>query len=257
MAKSPCGRPIIPCHWAKRDSWPKILAAARQSAANSWKMEKCRLSAESRYAEGKGTRGSRTRLGEDESNWGALRTPHSALERLFSGIHFGMDDWGSARVPRAGSGVAPEPLVERFSLGNGFRRDAENGNRDGRAPRYGRVARSAIRNSQFVMVRASFPVFILGWTIGGSARVPRAGSGVAPEPLVERFSLGDGFSARRRKRQPGRARSPAKSQPGGQWQFGVDERGNGRGAENPKGISLFSPALTVRAGSARSGYAGW
>src|ERR1039457_3368369 len=41
---------------------------------------------------------------------------------------------GSARVPRAGSGVAPEPLVEPFSLGNGFRRDAENGNRDGRAP---------------------------------------------------------------------------------------------------------------------------
>jgi len=34
-------------------------------------------------------------------------------------------------------------------------------------------------------------------------------------------------TARRRKRQPGRARSPAKSQPGGQWQFGVDERGKG------------------------------
>jgi len=31
-------------------------------------------------------------------------------------------------------------------------------------------------------------------------------------------------TARRRKRQPGRARSPAKSQPCGQWQFGVDER---------------------------------
>jgi hypothetical protein len=27
--------------------------------------------------------------------------------------------------------------------------------------------------------------------------------------------------------------------------------------ENPKGISSFSPALTVRAGLARSGYAGW
>ncbi len=35
-------------------------------------------------------------------------------------------------------------------------------------------------------------------------------------------------TARRRKRQPGRARSPAKSQPGGQWQFGLDERGKGR-----------------------------
>ncbi len=32
--------------------------------------------------------------------------------------------------------------------------------------RNGRVALSAIRNSQFQMVRASFPVFILGWTVG-------------------------------------------------------------------------------------------
>ena len=30
----------------------------------------------------------------------------------------------------------------------------------------GLVARSAIRNSQFEMVRASFPGFILGWTVG-------------------------------------------------------------------------------------------
>ena len=30
----------------------------------------------------------------------------------------------------------------------------------------GRVALSAIRNSQFEMVRAFFPVFILGWTMG-------------------------------------------------------------------------------------------
>jgi len=36
----------------------------------------------------------------------------------------------------------------------------------------------------------------------------------------------------------------------GQWQFAVDERGNGHGAEYPKGISSISPALT------RSGYAG-
>ena len=35
-------------------------------------------------------------------------------------------------------------------------------------------------------------------------------------------------TARRRKRQPGRARSPAKSQPGGQGQFGLDERRFGR-----------------------------
>jgi len=37
-----------------------------------------------------------------------------------------------------------------------------------------------------------------------------------------------GQRARRRKRPPGRARSPAMSQPGGLWQFGVDERGKGR-----------------------------
>jgi hypothetical protein len=45
-------------------------------------------------------------------------------------------------------------------------------------------------------------------TVWGSARVPRAGSGVAPGLLVELFGLGAGFSARRRKRQPGRSRSP-------------------------------------------------
>ena len=33
-----------------------------------------------------------------KSNWGALRTLHSALERLFSRIHFGMDDWGNRRL---------------------------------------------------------------------------------------------------------------------------------------------------------------
>jgi hypothetical protein len=33
---------------------------------------------------------------EDGSEDG--RTLHSALERLFSGIHFGMDDWGNWRL---------------------------------------------------------------------------------------------------------------------------------------------------------------
>jgi hypothetical protein len=28
----------------------------------------------------------------------AIRNPNSALERLFSGIHFGMDDWGNWRL---------------------------------------------------------------------------------------------------------------------------------------------------------------
>jgi hypothetical protein len=40
-------------------------------------------------------------LGDDGNQIGAhsaLRTLHSALERLFSGIHFGMDDWGNRRL---------------------------------------------------------------------------------------------------------------------------------------------------------------
>jgi hypothetical protein len=44
--------------------------------------------------------------------------------------------------------------------------------------------------------------------VWGSARVPCADSGVAPEPLVEPFGLEDKFSARRRKWRPGRPRSP-------------------------------------------------
>jgi hypothetical protein len=59
---------------------------------------------------------------------GVHRIPLSALSE--GGERVGV----SARVSRAGLGVAPEPLVEAFSLGNGFWRDAENGNRDGRAP---------------------------------------------------------------------------------------------------------------------------
>ena len=46
-------------------------------------------------------RARRTMLGDDGNQIGAysaLRTLHSALERLFSGIHFGMDDWGNWRL---------------------------------------------------------------------------------------------------------------------------------------------------------------
>jgi hypothetical protein len=32
-------------------------------------------------------------------NHSALRNPNFALERLFSGIHFGMDEWGNWRLP--------------------------------------------------------------------------------------------------------------------------------------------------------------
>ena len=42
-------------------------------------------------------RARRTRLGDDGNQIGAhsaLRNRNSALERLLSGIHFGMDDWG-------------------------------------------------------------------------------------------------------------------------------------------------------------------
>jgi hypothetical protein len=44
----------------------------------------------------------------------------------------------------------------------------------------------------------------------------------------EQNQFGKRVLARRRKRQPGRARSPGMSQPGGQGQFEVDERGKGR-----------------------------
>jgi hypothetical protein len=64
-----------------------------------------------------------------------MRPANSAFETdSFLEFILGWTIGGSARVSRAGLGVAPEPLVEPFSLGNGFRRDAENGNRDGRAP---------------------------------------------------------------------------------------------------------------------------
>ena len=42
---------------------------------------------------------------------------------------------GSAGVAPAGLGVAPEPSLDKLVCLTGFRRDAENGNRDGRAPR--------------------------------------------------------------------------------------------------------------------------
>ena len=50
----------------------------------------------------------------------------------------------------------------------------------------------------------------------------------ATSPSHEWLGYFQGKRARRRKRPPGRARSPAKSQPGGQWQFEVDERGKRR-----------------------------
>jgi hypothetical protein len=87
----------------------------------------------------------------------------------------------------------------------------------------------------------------------GGARVSRAGLGVAPEPLVEPFSLGDGFSARRRKRQPGRLRSPAKTQPCGQRQFGLDDyrriRKNWRNRQEAVKITKNMPIHSVTIGN--------
>ena len=49
----------------------------------------------------------------------------------------------------------------------------------------------------------------------------------------------------------GRAQAPANGS------LGWTNRAKCMALKNPKGISSFSPALTVRAGQARSGYAGW
>ena len=96
----------------------------------------------------------------------ALRNSQFAIRNgqgFFSGFHFGMDDWGERARPACGFGRRARTIGWINSIWEtGFRRDAENGNRDGRAPHYGLVALSAIRNSQFEIIRASFLVFILG-----------------------------------------------------------------------------------------------
>jgi hypothetical protein len=49
-------------------------------------------------------------------------------------------EMGSIRVPRVCPGVAPGRSWDKLVWATGFRRDAENGNRDGRAPRSRRSA---------------------------------------------------------------------------------------------------------------------
>ena len=51
-----------------------------------------------------------------------------------SGIHFGMDDWGERARPACWFGRRARTMgcIIQFGRG-GFRRDAKNGNRDGRA----------------------------------------------------------------------------------------------------------------------------
>jgi hypothetical protein len=46
-----------------------------------------------------------------------------------------MDDWGERTRPACRFGRRARNIVGQISLLTGFRRDAENGNRDGRAPR--------------------------------------------------------------------------------------------------------------------------
>ena len=50
--------------------------------------------------------------------------------------HFAMDDWGERTRLACGFGRRARIIAGQISLGNGFRRDAENGNRDGRAPHF-------------------------------------------------------------------------------------------------------------------------
>ena len=49
--------------------------------------------------------------------------------------HFALDVWGERGRPACGFGRRARNLVGQISWLKGFRRDAENGNRDGRAPR--------------------------------------------------------------------------------------------------------------------------
>ena len=93
----------------------------------------------------------------------ALRNSQFAIRNcqgFFSGFHFGMDDWGNWRGVRWHD-IAFLDATCRVEPKRGRVRALQKPLR-----RNGLVALSAIRNSQFEMVRASFPVFILGWTMG-------------------------------------------------------------------------------------------
>jgi hypothetical protein len=50
----------------------------------------------------------------------ALLFNHSALERLFSGIHFGLDEWGERGRPACGFGRRARTIVGQISLLDGF-----------------------------------------------------------------------------------------------------------------------------------------
>ena len=63
---------------------------------------------------------------------------------------------GSAGVAPAGLGVAPEPSLDKLVCETGFRRDAENGDRDGCAPH------SKIRSSRCESAHYFAAVFLEG-----------------------------------------------------------------------------------------------
>jgi hypothetical protein len=60
---------------------------------------------------------------------------------------------GSAGVAPAGLGVAPEPSLDKLVCLTGFRRDAENGDRDGRAP-HSRIVAADV--NRLIILRAVF-----------------------------------------------------------------------------------------------------
>jgi hypothetical protein len=130
------------------------------------------------------------------------------------------------------------------AIGKCSQRDVANGDRDGRAPhskfRRGNGAHGSAHNDglndsiplelpdaranlsrtpQFTIrnCHGSFPVFILGWMIGGSAGVSPAAFGVLAECDWKMFATG------RCKRRPGRSRSP--------FQIPQGQRGAGRTRE--------------------------
>jgi hypothetical protein len=68
-------------------------------------------------------------------------------------------NWGERTRLACRFGRRARIIVGQISWLKGFRRDAENGNRDGRAPHF-----------RMPHLNGSFPVFILGWKAGGLTR---------------------------------------------------------------------------------------
>ena len=144
-----------------------------------------------------------------------------------------MDDWGERVRPACGFGRRARTIVGQMSWLKGFRRDAENGNRDGRAPHFQiphslpRRSNSPRRNevktgaktgalriphSAFRTGKALFRYSFWDGRLGG-ARASRVQVRASrPNHRWTNWFV-DGFSARRRKRQPGRSRSPFKTLP--------------------------------------------